>query len=97
MSAPVDGWIVCTIWGTVQGMWTKILNLILGLLGLAPKAPTVEAVAESTGEAAGKAKAENTAAQDTLAEVKQADAIRQEVRSEVVPGKAPEDDGFRRD
>lgn len=78
-------------------MWAAILAIISKLLGLAPSAPSVEAVAESTGEAAGKAKAENAAAQSTLAEVKQADAIRQEVRAETTPANATADDGFRRD
>lgn len=82
-------------------MWTAILNFLAGLLGLVPKAPTPEAVAERTGEDAGKAKAENAAAQVAIKNAEAAQATRQEIRAEtaaeVATGAPPADDGFRRD
>lgn len=85
-------------------MVAAILALVQKLLGIFfpdKAAPTPEAVAEKTGEDAGKAKAENAAAQTAITEVKTAQEVRAQVKAEtaaeVKAGAPPADDGFRRD
>lgn len=51
---------------------TAILNFLLGLIGIIPKAATPEAVAEKTGEDAGRAKATAANVTDSLHEVERA-------------------------